>query len=197
MISAALWAVQADPAVVEQLEKLITTQIVIATSLLVMGIAVIGVAVAALFAIRKQARLVDRSIAQLQPRLDPILISLARIADDAQDVSGALKYRVDDVLHTVDDLIGRLRDGADAVESRVRQLGTVVDVVQTEAEDLLLDAAATARGVHTASQVLRGGVSEPEPDEWDDGLDEQLDEDLDEDLDDDLNDDDEEFIERG
>jgi len=173
VISAALLAVQTDPAIAEQLHRLVTTQIVIATSLLVMGIAVIGVAIAALFAIRKQARLVDRSIAQLKPRLDPILISVARLADDATDVSGALKYRINDLLETVDDLNARLREGADAVELRVRQLGTVVDVVQTEAEEILLDAASTARGVHTASQVLRGGRAALPPDLEDEELEEE------------------------
>jgi methyl-accepting chemotaxis protein len=177
VISAALFAVQTDPAIAEQLQRLVTTQIVIATSLLVMGIAVIGVAIAALFAIRKQARLVDRSIAQLKPRLDPILISVARIADDATDVSGALKYRVNDLLETVDDLNARLRVGVDSVEKRVRQLGTVVDVVQTEAEEILLDAASTARGVHTASQVLRGGRAALPPDLEDEDVEEEEDDD--------------------
>jgi hypothetical protein len=37
----------------------------------------------------------------------------------------------------------------------VRQFGAVLDVVQAEAEEVLLDAAATAHGVHSAARALR------------------------------------------
>jgi methyl-accepting chemotaxis protein len=173
VISAALFAVQTDPAIVEQLERLVTTQIVVAVAFAVMGLAVLGVAVGALLTIRKVTRILDRTTQQLSPRVDPILTNLARISDDAQDVAGALKYRLNDVLATVEDLNIRLREGADSVEKRVRQLGTVVDVVQTETEDMLLDAASAARGVHTASQVLRGGRAALPPDLEDDEFDEE------------------------
>ncbi|MGQ0560672.1 MAG: hypothetical protein ACT443_02210, partial [Gemmatimonadota bacterium] len=52
-----------------------------------------------------------------------------------------------------------------SVEERVKQFGAVVEVVQSEAEEILLDAASTARGVHTASLVLRSGRREQLPDE--------------------------------
>ena len=39
----------------------------------------------------------------------------------------------------------------------MRRFGAVVDVVQTETEELLLDAASTARGVHTAATMIRDG----------------------------------------
>lgn len=182
MIAAAFAAVQSDPAVVHQLEKIATAQITVAVLLALMALTMIGIAIGALMEIRRHSRKLDRSLELLAPRLDPILISLARIADDAQDVSGSLKYRIRDVLDTVDDLTGRLREGADSVEKRVRQLGAVVDVVQTETEELLLDAASTARGVHTASQVLRGGRLE-------------LDADLEEEEEEELEDEDEEFVE--
>ena len=168
MIAAAFAAVQSDAAIAHQLEKIATAQVTIAVLIALMALTMIGVAIGALLELRRHSRKLDRNLALLAPRLDPILISLARIADDAQDVSGALKYRINNVLDTVDDLNERLREGADSVEKRVRQLGTVVDVVQTEAEDILLDAASTARGVHTAAQVLRSGRADLEPELVDD-----------------------------
>ena len=48
-----------------------------------------------------------------------------------------------------------VQTGAQAVETRVKQFGAVVDVVQSEAEEILLDAASTAHGVHAAAEVLR------------------------------------------
>jgi flagellar motility protein MotE (MotC chaperone) len=156
-------AVQSDPALVQELEQLVTTQVVIAISLSIVALAVLGVAVGILLAIRKTLKLVDRTSSQLQPRLDPILTNVSRITDDAEDVASAVKHRVNDVLKTVDDLNERVKTGADAVEARMKKLVTVVDVVQEEAEEILLDAASTARGVHTASEVLRSGRRERLP----------------------------------
>ncbi|MGQ0813621.1 MAG: hypothetical protein ACT4O1_04070 [Gemmatimonadota bacterium] len=163
MIAAAAIAMQADPALVQQLDKLATAQVVIAISLAIVALAILGVAVGALLAARKLTVLLDRTMAQLTPKLDPLLSSASRIADDAQDMSSALKYRLNNVLETVDDINARVKAGADAVEDRVKQFGTVVDVVQSETQEILLDAAATARGVHTASEVLRSGKAERMP----------------------------------
>jgi hypothetical protein len=55
----------------------------------------------------------------------------------------------------VEDVNGRLRQATDAAEERLRRLATVLDVVQAEAEDMMLDATATARGVHEAAAALR------------------------------------------
>ncbi|MGQ0561505.1 MAG: hypothetical protein ACT443_06480, partial [Gemmatimonadota bacterium] len=142
---------QVEPAVVQQLEKLVTTQVVVAVALAIIALAVLAVAVGALLAVRKLTGTVDRTLALLTPKVDPILTSVSRISDDAEDVSSAVKHRVKNVLDTLDDLNGRLRAGADSVEERVKQFGAVVEVVQSEAEEILLDAASTARGVHTAS----------------------------------------------
>jgi hypothetical protein len=59
------------------------------------------------------------------------------------------------MLASLEDITDRLKTGADSVEDRVKRFGVVVDVVQEEAEKLMLDAASAARGVHTASETLR------------------------------------------
>jgi hypothetical protein len=54
-----------------------------------------------------------------------------------------------------------LRALVEEAEARARRFGAVVELVQTEAEDVLVDAASTARGVQATARVLRGeaGVS--------------------------------------
>ncbi len=173
---AAVAIMQADPALVHQLERLVTTQTIIAVALVLVALAAIGAAAAAVLAIRKLTRTFDRTMAQLTPRLDPLLTSASRIAGDAEEIAGSVKGRMDEVLDTIEDLSGRLKSGAQAVEDRVKQFGAVVDVVQSEAEDLLLDAAATARGVHTAAEMLRsGGRTRAEPPaDYDDDADDDV-----------------------
>jgi predicted DNA-binding protein (UPF0278 family) len=146
---------QADPAIVNQLERLATTQVVVAVSVALIALSAFGVALGALLAVRKLISTVDRTVEQFTPKVDPLLVSVSRIAHDAEHVASTFKVRVDDMLDTVEDLNGRLKSGARVVEERVKQFGAVVEVVQSEAEELLLDAASTARGVHTAAEVLR------------------------------------------
>ena len=169
MITAIL--VQTEPAVVQQLERLATAQIVVAVSVAFIALSVIAVAVGLLLAVRKLLKTFDRAVEQINPKIEPLLRSATRIGEDAEHVSQDVKERVSEVLETVDELNDRLKTGAQAIEDRVRKFGAVVEVVQSEAEELLLDAASTARGVHTAAEVLRSDkrarLSEPaaDPDE--------------------------------
>ncbi|HEX6558988.1 MAG TPA: hypothetical protein VF021_05980 [Longimicrobiales bacterium] len=168
--------IQSDPEVIHQLQRLVTTQTIVAISLGIVALSALGVAIGALLAVRKVLGMLHNTMSQLTPKLDPLLASASRITGNAEEISAAIKGRVDGVLETVEDIGGRLKTGAQAVEDRVKQFGAVVDVVQAEAEDILLDAAATARGVHTAAEMLRAGRAAPPariPDE-----DEEYEEDL-------------------
>ena len=147
--------VQAESAIVEQLQRLATAQIVVAVSVALIALSVLAVALGVLFAIRKAIKTFDRAVEQINPRIDPLLRSASRIGEDAEHVARDVKERVGDVLSTIDDLNDRLKSGAQAVEDRVKKFSAVVEVVQSEAEELLLDAASTARGVHTAAEVMR------------------------------------------
>lgn len=163
MIAATASMIQSDPAVVDQLGRLVTTQVVVGVAVVIVALAALGVAIGALLGVRKISSTLDRAMTQVNPRLDPLLRSAARIAEDAEDIASSVKGRVNDVLGTIDDLNDRLKSGARAVEDRLKKFDTVVNVVQSEAEDLLLDAASTAHGVHTAAEVLRAGKRERIP----------------------------------
>lgn len=151
MIAGAALVLQSDATVVQQLDSLVTTQIIIAISLAIVALAVLGVAVGALLAVRK----------------------LMSVVDDAKH---AVTDPMNNLLGTVEDVNARLRTAVDAVEVRVKRFGAVVDVVQTEAEQLMVDATSTVRGVHAASQALRSGRHEPLPGPADDEFtDEEID----------------------
>jgi hypothetical protein len=58
-------------------------------------------------------------------------------------------------MNTLNEVNDSLRDATRNATALAREFGAVLEVVQTEAEELLLDTAATARGVHTAAERLR------------------------------------------
>jgi hypothetical protein len=146
---------QAEPGIVHELSRLATAQTVVAIAVAVIALSAFLVAVGALLAVRKLIGTVDRAVGQITPKLDPLLRSASKIGEDAEEVSNNVKARVSNVLDTVDDINDRLKSGTKAVEHRVRKFGAVVEVVQSEAEELLLDAASAAHGVHTAAEVMR------------------------------------------
>lgn len=148
---------QSDPALIAEVRRLSNLLLTMSILIGLIGIAALGVAVVALYHVRKQTVAIIKNMNQITPRLAPLLASAIRIAGDAEDVSEAVKVRMAGLLDTVDDVNAQLRSGARAVERRIKDFGTVVDVVQSEAETLLLDAASTARGVHSASEMLRSG----------------------------------------
>jgi hypothetical protein len=100
----AVFAIQSDPVLVQQFERLVSIQLVGAVALSIISLAVLGVAIASLFAIRKLIAQIDRTLGQVVPRFDPLLTSVTRIADDAEDVSSELKHRVKNLMKTVDEL---------------------------------------------------------------------------------------------
>lgn len=154
---------QAAPDVLERLDRLAAAEWVTAIGTLVMAALIVGVAVAALLVLRslnhtvtQTMRGVERAVARLEPRVEPILDRAGKIAEDASHVSHSLRQEVARVQEMLADVSERLYEGLDEAEARVRRFGAVLRVVQREAEDLLLDAAAAARGVHVAVDRLRG-----------------------------------------
>ncbi len=140
-----------------QLDRIAWAQMVMAICMAVVTLALLGAVVAAFMLVRS----VRRQVKALAPRAEPLLSAANKVAADATDLSGAVKERAEEVLKTVQDLNGRLRELATETEGRVREFGAVLDVVQDEAREILLDAASTARGVHTTAEALQSARNLP------------------------------------
>jgi methyl-accepting chemotaxis protein len=157
--------VQSD-AVVSQLDRIADIQMTMAIAMSIIAVFALAIAVAALIALLKVRKAMERGLNRLPSKTDPVLTAVTRVAENAREVSETVKVRIKDMLDNLEQINDRLKLGADAIEDRVKRFGVVVDVVQTEAEELLLDAASTARGVHTAAEQLRQkrGSRLPAPD---------------------------------
>jgi uncharacterized protein YoxC len=147
-----------DPTIVVQLERIAISQMIIAACMLMILLAVIGGALMSYRTLRSAARLLrafEQVVEEIVPRMDPLIEKATRIADDANDVTDSLRRKIHEATATLEELNLSLRRGGRAAEQRVREFGAVLEVVQEETESLLLDAAATARGVHTTAETLR------------------------------------------
>ncbi len=169
---------QAD-AIANQLDRIADIQMVMAIATSILALFALALAAAALVAVIKVRKALERGLDLLPAKADPMIAAATRVAENAREVSDTVKVRVRDFMQNLDDISDRLKTGADAVEDRIKRFGVVMDVVQSEAEELLLDAASTARGVHTAAERLRAGdtIEDEAEDEDFDDLDFDYDED--------------------
>jgi methyl-accepting chemotaxis protein len=144
-----------DTTVIDTLERIATAQVVMAVAMAVVALIVVGGAIVVMLQLRSAHRAVQRLVDELQPRLVPLADQARRLSDDVTGMSGDVRRRVDTLLHTIEDLNRAIQRGGAAAEERLRRFDAVLDVVQTETEELLLDAAATAHGVQETARVLR------------------------------------------
>jgi uncharacterized protein YoxC len=159
VVASAGWLsmLQLDPELATQLQRIAVAQMIMAGATVVVLLGLVAVALFVLPILRTAMGLMksaERAIESSLPRLDPLIEKATRIADDANDVSDALRRKVHETTVTVEELNLALRRATRSADRRVREFGAVLDVVQAEAETLLLDAAATARGVHRTTEAL-------------------------------------------
>lgn len=155
---AATLILQVDPAVASALQRIAIAQIVMAVAIGLMILILIGGALYSLKLIadvQKGIHAAQKSVQRLLPSATPIMEKAKNVAGDVEDMTGAVRRQVDDLMSTLNEVNVSLRDATRIATQRAREFGAVLEVVQTEAEELLLDTAATARGVHTAAERLR------------------------------------------
>jgi hypothetical protein len=151
--------VQVDTRATEALERLATAHIVLTVVVCLIGLAALGGGLMILLEVRATRRQLRAMLGGLQPHLLPLIDRATHISNDMAGMTDNIRRKVDDLLHTAEDLNRALRKGAAATEARARRFDAVLDLVQTEAEEVMLDAAATARGVHETARAMR----EPRP----------------------------------
>jgi hypothetical protein len=121
--------VQAD-AIANQLDRIGDIQMVMAIATSILALFALAIAAAALLAVLKLRKVMERGLDSLPSKTDPMIAAVTRVSENAREVSDTVKVRVKDIMENLEDITERLKTGADSVEDRVRRFGVVVDVVQ-------------------------------------------------------------------
>jgi uncharacterized protein YoxC len=184
MLMSLATAFQQQDAIIAQLDRLNSALAILAWSMGIVGVLSVIAILVCLWTMWNASRLlatIETQINRLAPRTEPLLEKMTRLADDARGITDGVRRQITGVMDTVGDLNDSVVKARREAEKRIREFAAVLDVVQTEAEQLLLDAAATARGVQVTAALLRAARprSMPRPDDADDeaGDDEGFDED--------------------
>jgi hypothetical protein len=122
-------------------------------------LALLGVTVVLLLSLKKGlgelTKLFQSSIGDLSGAAH----SVRNVADDVRSVTHTLRDDVTAVGETVRTANEMVRDALDEAEYRVRRFGSLVEVAQEEAEDFVVSAASTMRGVAEGASALRHGFA--------------------------------------
>ncbi len=148
-----------DAALAAQVDRIAWAQIIMAVALVLLALMGLGALFAAWKAMRAAQRLMgelQRIADRLSVRAEPMIDAGRRVVDDVSDVSRRLRKQADDFADTLQELNTSLRRGTEEARRRVQEFGAVLDVVSEEAEELLVDTTARARGVRTTADALRG-----------------------------------------
>lgn len=99
----------------------------------------------------------------LQNHVQPVTDRARVAAENVEYISAVVREDVLKVRTSVSGLSDRLKDASDRMEERVEEFNALMDVVQDEAEAVLLDTAAVVRGVRAGAQTMGEGVTVAQP----------------------------------
>ena len=108
------------------------------------------------FALVLQIRKLLRS---LQQHIQPVADRARVAAETVEYISAMVREDVQKVRASVSGLSDRLKEASERMEERVEEFNVLMDVVQDEAESVLLDTAAVVRGVRAGAQTIGEGVA--------------------------------------
>lgn len=108
-----------------------------------------------------------RLIRRAEGRMDPVFERARSVAENVDYVSHVIRRDVEDLTASVEGIRRRLDRASDRMEERVQEFNALMDVVQSEAEEIFLDTAATVRGVRAGSRELgdRAPAGEEDPED--------------------------------
>jgi uncharacterized membrane protein YhiD involved in acid resistance len=133
------------------------TSIQVAAEISTIVIAVVSVflLLVALALVLQVKKLLGSLAQQVQPVTDRARVA----AENVEYISAMVREDVQSVRTSVSGLSERLKDASDRMEERVEEFNALMDVVQDEAEAVLLDTAAVVRGVRAGAQTMGEGVA--------------------------------------
>ncbi len=106
---------------------------------------------------------VKRLLGSLQKHVQPVTDRARVAAENVEYISAVVREDVQKVRTSVSGLSDRLKEASDRMEERVEEFNALMDVVQDEAESVLLDTAAVVRGVRAGAQTMGESVAGPTP----------------------------------
>lgn len=106
-----------------------------------------------------------RLLGSIQRNVQPVTDRARVAAENVEYITALVRQDVQKVRASVSGLSKRLGEASERMEERVEEFNALMDVVQDEAESVLLDTAAIVRGVRAGAKTIGGSKAEAAPGE--------------------------------
>lgn len=97
-------------------------------------------------------------LGSIQQQVQPVTDRARVAAENVEYVSAVVREDVQKIRGSVSGLSEKLKDASERMEERVEEFNALMDVVQDEAEAVLLDTASVVRGVRAGAQTMSESV---------------------------------------
>ena len=121
------------------------------------------IAVVLLVAILLVSLQLKKLLGSIQQHIQPVTERARVAAENVEYITGMVRQDVQKVRASVSGLSDRLGEASKRMEERVEEFNALMDVVQDEAESVLLDTAAIVRGVRAGAQTVGESVAREVP----------------------------------
>jgi len=129
-------------------------------AMIVVGVAVVLLAVVASLLLLRLSGAVREMRIGVRQNLGPVSDRARSISDNVEFITQALRTDVERLNASVKSLTDRLQLASERMEERIEEFNALMEVVQTEAEDIFLDTASTVRGVRAGARAIGSARSE-------------------------------------
>lgn len=126
----------------------------------ILAITVLVIAIGLLFAVRHVvalARAARELMARLEPGMHPVLERSRATLENMEHITRSVRDDAERIESSVKALTGRLQQASDHMEARIDEFNALMEVVQSEAEEIFIGTAATVRGVKKGARQLAAG----------------------------------------
>lgn len=145
MIQAAL------PQVVERRDALAMAADI---AVVVTGLAVIALAVVLIVAVLEARDTLREVRIGVRQNLGPVSDRARVISDNVESITDTLRTEVGHLRSSVRTINDRLEQASDLMEDRIEEFNALLETVQSEAEDIFLDTAATVHGLREGARSI-------------------------------------------
>ncbi len=128
-----------------------------AVATVILAVVALGVLVAVgllLLQLRRLTSSLKEVTRRMEVRAGPVVDRARSVAENVEFITTAVRTDVQKLNEAVARITQRLNQASDRMEERIEEFNALVKVLQEEAEEILLDTAATVRGVRAGSRAL-------------------------------------------
>jgi len=123
-------------------------------AMVAVGVAVVLLAVAGTALLVRINAAVKEMRIGVRQNLGPVSDRARSISDNVEFITHALRTDVERLTGSVKALTDRLNLASERLEERIEEFNVLMEVVQSEAEDIFLDTASTMRGVRAGARSI-------------------------------------------